>query len=392
MPVRSLIKHTHLPLRPAKIHNASLFNRSYQNYHVLLASKDGKVADFVKIIEVGPRDGLQNEKRIVPTNVKINFINKLSDTGLKVIEATSFVSPKWVPQMGDSADVYQGITKHEDISYPVLTPNVKGLEKAIEVGAKEVAIFLAASNTFSMKNINCTIEESVKRYSEVAQLALKNNMRVRGYVSCVCGCPYEGYVPPSAVSEVALKLAQMGCYEVSLGDTIGTGTPGSVQAMLSDVIKYVPRQQLAVHFHNTYGQALVNILVALQMGINALDSSVAGLGGCPYAKGASGNIATEDVVYMLHGMGISTGIDLEKLIDAGNYISTYLNRTNSSKVAYAELMKRQDSQQEKQSVITPQEPVQQPQQRENIDRCGPGTPNFPVTPEMTGRKLKTTNL
>lgn len=293
--------------------------------------------------------------------------------------------------MGDSSDVYQGITKFPDISYPVLTPNVKGLEKAIEVGAKEIAIFLAASNTFSMKNINCTIEESVKRYSQVAKLALENNMSVRGYVSCVCGCPYEGYVPPSAVSEVSLKLAQMGCYEVSLGDTIGTGTPGSAQDMLSDVMKYVPREQLAVHFHNTYGQAMANILVALQMGVNAIDSSVAGLGGCPYAKGASGNIATEDVVYMLNGMGITTGIDLYKLIDAGNYISTYLNRVNNSKVAFAELAKRQNAQQqEEKAVLLTQDPNQASQQYLETERCGPGTPTFPVTREIPSSKLKTT--
>lgn len=272
--------------------------------------------------------------------------------------------------MGDSSDVYQGITKYPGVSYPVLTPNVKGLEKAIEVGAKEIAIFLAASNTFSMKNINCTIEESVKRYSEVAKLALENNIRIRGYVSCVCGCPYEGYVPPTAVSEVALKLAQMGCYEVSLGDTIGTGTPGSAQAMLSEVIKNIPREQLAVHFHNTYGQALVNILVALQMGVNAVDSSVAGLGGCPYAKGASGNIASEDVVYMLHGMGISTGIDLNKLIDAGKYISTYLNRDNSSKVAYAEITKRQDEESAAAALYA--------STANTIERCSTGTPTFPI--------------
>jgi len=287
--------------------------------------------------------------------------------------------------MGDSSDVYQGIDKAPGISYPVLTPNVKGLEKAIEVGAKEVAIFLAASNTFSMKNINCTIDESVKRYAEVAELAVKNNIRVRGYVSCVCGCPYEGHIEPSAVSYVASKLAKMGCYEISLGDTIGTGTPGSTQAMISDVIKHVPRENLAVHFHNTYGQAIVNILVAMQMGINAVDSSVAGLGGCPYAKGASGNISTEDVVYMLHGMGISTGVDLEKLIDAGNYISTYLNRTNNSKVAFAELTKRADTVKEQQQVVV----NTNTQSFAGQDICGTGTPTFPVG-SPKGSKLQGT--
>ncbi|KAL0478293.1 hydroxymethylglutaryl-CoA lyase [Acrasis kona] len=371
--------------RCTRLAHTSIHNQ--RKYHAMLSSPSGKLPDFVKMIEVGPRDGLQNEKRIVPTNVKINFINKLSDTGLKVIEATSFVSPKWVPQMGDSSDVYLGIEKAPDVTYPVLTPNVKGLEKAIEVGAKEVAIFLAASNTFSLKNINCTMDESIKRYSEVAEMAVKNNIKVRGYVSCVCGCPYEGHIEPSAVSYVSSKLASMGCYEISLGDTIGTGTPGSTQAMLADVIKHVPRENLAVHFHNTYGQAIVNILVALQMGINAVDSSVAGLGGCPYAKGASGNISTEDVVYMLHGMGISTGIDLNKLIDAGNYISTYLNRTNNSKVAFAELTKRAETLNVKENAA----PVAT-QSHSNEDRCGAGTPSFPVGSSTKVSKLQGTSI
>jgi hydroxymethylglutaryl-CoA lyase len=258
--------------------------------------------------------------------------------------------------MGDNADVYNGIDRREGISYPVLTPNIKGLEKALECGVEEIAVFLAASNAFSMKNINCTIEESIVRYKEVADFAHKHNLRVRGYVSCVGGCPYEGYVPPDQVERVSRHLIEdMGCYEVSLGDTIGTATPGSTLVMLQAVMRTISPDKLAVHFHNTYGQALSNILMSLQMGVAAVDSSVAGLGGCPYAKGASGNIATEDVLYMLHGMGIETGVDLDKVIDAGNYISTYLNRQNNSKVAIATLAKREESiknkqQQEKQQT------------------------------------------
>jgi len=317
-----------------------------------------------KIIEVGPRDGLQNEKKLVPTDVKIELINRLSETGLKVIEATSFVSPKWVPQMGDNADVYQGIDRRPGVSYPVLTPNIKGLEKALECGVEEIAIFLAASNSFSLKNINCTIEESVQRYKEVADFAHQNKLRVRGYVSCVGGCPYEGYIPPEQVELVSRHLIEdMGCYEVSLGDTIGTATPGTTLVVLQQVMKTIPADKIAVHFHNTYGQALANIALALQMGVSAIDSSVAGLGGCPYAKGASGNIATEDVVYMLHGMGISTGVDLDKLIDAGNYISTFLNRQNNSKVAIAVLAKREEAMKRQQNQDDQQQQQQQQQKR-----------------------------
>ncbi|XP_019628501.1 PREDICTED: hydroxymethylglutaryl-CoA lyase, mitochondrial-like isoform X2 [Branchiostoma belcheri] len=294
-----------------------------------------RLPEYVKIVEVGPRDGLQNEKQIVPTSVKVDLINRLSETGLSVIEATSFVSPKWVPQMGDHTDVMRDIRRHPGVNYPVLTPNLKGFQSAIAVGAKEVAIFGAASESFSKKNINCTIEESLRRFDEVMKAAKVANIPVRAYVSCVLGCPYEGKIQPEAVAEVAKKMYSMGCYEISLGDTIGVGTPGGMQAMLEAVTREVPVSALAVHCHDTYGQALANILTALQMGVSVVDSSVAGLGGCPYAKGASGNVATEDVVYMLHGLGIRTGVDLAKLTSVGSFISAALGRRTSSKVAQA---------------------------------------------------------
>ncbi|KAM6912974.1 hydroxymethylglutaryl-CoA lyase, mitochondrial [Xenentodon cancila] len=289
----------------------------------------------VKIVEVGPRDGLQNEKSIVPTEAKINLINMLSESGVPVIEATSFVSPKWVPQMADQVEVMKGICKKPGVSYPVLTPNLKGFQAAIQAGASEVAIFGAASELFSKKNINCSVEESLQRFDEVMKAAKEAAVPVRGYVSCVVGCPYEGKVAPEKVVHVAKRLYSMGCYEISLGDTIGVGTPGSMAEMLEGVSKEVPVSALAVHCHDTYGQALANILVALQMGISVVDSSIAGLGGCPYAQGASGNVATEDVVYMLHGLGIQTGVDLSKLMDAGAFICRTLNRKTSSKVAQA---------------------------------------------------------
>nr|XP_032645452.1 hydroxymethylglutaryl-CoA lyase, mitochondrial [Chelonoidis abingdonii] len=289
----------------------------------------------VKIVEVGPRDGLQNEKNIVPTQVKISFINMLSETGLPVIEATSFVSPKWVPQMADHTEVLQGIQKFPGVSYPVLTPNLKGFQAAVAAGAKEVSIFGAASELFTKKNINCSIEESLQRFSEVMHAAGEASIPVRGYVSCVLGCPYEGKIAPAKVAEVSKKMYSMGCYEISLGDTIGVGTPGSMKEMLSAVMKEVPVRALAVHCHDTYGQALANTLVALQMGVSVVDSSVAGLGGCPYAQGASGNVATEDLVYMLHGLGIHTGVDLQKLMEAGVFICKALNRRTSSKVVQA---------------------------------------------------------
>ncbi|KAK1944753.1 Hydroxymethylglutaryl-CoA lyase [Phytophthora citrophthora] len=290
---------------------------------------------FVKIVEVGPRDGLQNEKTIISTQDKIKLINLLSETGLSAIEATSFVSPKWVPQMADNADVLNGITRKEGVSYPVLTPNIKGFDSAVAAGAKEVAIFGAASEAFSQKNINCSIEESLERFRPVCEKAGSLGIRVRGYVSCVVGCPYQGPVEPSAVAAVALKMLEMGCYEVSLGDTIGVGNPASTLAMLQATKQVVPVNRLAVHFHNTYGQALSNILIALQEGIAVVDSSVAGLGGCPYASGASGNVATEDVLYMVHGLGIQTGVDLQKVMAAGDFITNLLGHPTHSKVAQA---------------------------------------------------------
>ncbi|CAM9705303.1 unnamed protein product [Lampetra planeri] len=303
-------------------------------------SQEGAVAisglpNRVKIVEVGPRDGLQNEKTVVPTAVKIELIERLAEAGCPVVEATSFVSPKWVPQMADHVEVMTGIRKLPGVSYPVLTPNLKGFQAAVKAGATEVAIFGAASESFSQKNINCSIAESLQRFEEVARAAQDANIPVRGYVSCVVGCPYEGKIYPAKVAEVAKRLYGMGCYEISLGDTIGVGTPGSMREMLRAVSREVPMSALAVHCHDTYGQALANILIALQMGVSVVDSSVAGLGGCPYACGASGNVATEDVVYMLNGLGIQTGVDLQKLIEAGDFICKALNRRSGSKVSQA---------------------------------------------------------
>ncbi|XP_071855038.1 hydroxymethylglutaryl-CoA lyase, mitochondrial-like [Apostichopus japonicus] len=289
----------------------------------------------VKIVEVGPRDGLQNEKAVVPTAIKIDLINKLSQTGLQVVEATSFVSPKWVPQMSDHTEVLKGITRHDGVTYPVLTPNLKGFLAAVAAGAAEVAIFGAASETFSQKNINCSIEESLERFEDVMTAAREKKVPVRGYVSCVLGCPYEGKIKPDIVANVAKKMLDMGCYEISLGDTIGVGTPEVMKALLETVSQVVPLDKLAVHCHDTYGQALANIYAALQMGVSIVDSSVAGLGGCPYAKGASGNVATEDVVYMMDGLGIVTGVNLTKLVQVGEFISTALQRPSSSKVGKA---------------------------------------------------------
>ncbi|KAF9425929.1 hypothetical protein BGZ76_003017 [Entomortierella beljakovae] len=294
---------------------------------------------FVKIVEVGPRDGLQNEKTIIPAETKIDFINRLSNTGLSVVEATSFVSPKWVPQMGDAKKVITSIIKKENVNYPCLTPNIKGLDSAIEAGVKEVAVFLAASDSFSKKNINCTVEESFDRVKPLIVKAKEHGILIRGYVSCVVGCPYEGPISAKKVAEVSKKLYEMGCYEISLGDTIGVGTPGSFHDLLEEVSKVVPVKALAVHCHDTYGQALANIHCALEMGVRVVDSSVAGLGGCPYAPGASGNVATEDVVYMLHGMNYETGINLQKTIEAGNWISEQLGRSNGSKAARALTLK-----------------------------------------------------
>ncbi|KAM9365832.1 3-hydroxy-3-methylglutaryl-CoA lyase, cytoplasmic [Pholidichthys leucotaenia] len=290
---------------------------------------------FVKIVEVGPRDGLQNEKEIVPTGVKIQLIDMLSETGLPVIEATSFVSSKWVPQMADHTDVLRGIQRAPHVRYPALTPNMQGFQDAVAAGATEVAVFGSASETFSKKNINCTIDESMLRFEEVINAAKERQIPVRGYVSCALGCPHEGPIEPSKVVEVAKRLYQMGCYEISLGDTTGVGTPGSMFKMLQRVMKEVPITALAVHCHDTYGQALPNILAALQMGVSVVDSAVAGLGGCPYALGSSGNVATEDVLYMLHGMGIETGVNLAKVAEAGSFICNALHRKTSSKVAQA---------------------------------------------------------
>jgi len=290
---------------------------------------------YVKMVEVGARDGLQNEATPVPADVKIQLINQLSDTGLPVIEATSFVSPKWVPQMGDNAEVMAGIQRRDGVCYPVLTPNMRGFESALAANVEEVAVFGAASESFSQKNINCSIDESLARFEPVCNAAQENNIRVRGYVSCVLGCPYEGDIAPEAVARVAARLIEMGCYEISLGDTIGVGTPEKARAMIQAVAVAVPVEKLAVHFHDTYGQALANLYAALTEGIAVIDSSVAGLGGCPYAKGASGNVASEDVLYMLNGLGIKTGVDLDKLIQAGQYISDFLQRPSGSKVARA---------------------------------------------------------
>lgn len=290
---------------------------------------------FVKIVEVGPRDGLQNEKDIVPTNVKIELIRRLIASGLPVVEATSFVSPKWVPQLADAKDVMEAIREIDGVSLPVLTPNLKGFEAAVANGAKEISVFASSSESFSKSNINCSISDSLARYREVTLAAEKHSIPVRGYVSCVVGCPVEGAVPPSKVSYVARELYEMGCSEISLGDTIGVGTPGTVIPMLQAVASVVPVEKLAVHFHDTYGQALSNILTSLQMGISIVDSSVAGLGGCPYAKGASGNVATEDVVYMLNGLGIETKVDLTKLLAAGDFICKHLGRKSGSKAAIA---------------------------------------------------------
>lgn len=295
----------------------------------------GSIPRYVKIVEVGPRDGLQNEKEIVPTKVKVGLIKMLVSSGLPVVEATSFVSPKWVPQLGDAKDVMEAIRNVEGARFPVLTPNLKGFEAAVAAGAKEVAIFASASESFSKSNINCSIEESLKRYHDVSLAAEKASVPIRGYISCVVGCPVEGKVPPTKVAYVAEKLYDMGCSEISLGDTIGVGTPGTVVPMLEAVMNVVPVDKLAVHFHDTYGQALSNILASLQMGIATVDSSVAGLGGCPYAKGATGNVATEDVVYMLNGLGVKTNVDLGKVMLAGDFICKHLERPSHSKTATA---------------------------------------------------------
>jgi hydroxymethylglutaryl-CoA lyase len=294
----------------------------------------------VKIVEVGPRDGLQNEPGEVPTDMKLELIERLAAAGLASVEATAFVSPKWVPQMADHTEVLERIRRKPGVSYPVLTPNLKGFEAARAAGATEVAIFGAASESFSRRNINCSIAESLDRFRPVAEAAEKNNVKVRGYVSCVLGCPYEGEVSPRQVAEVAGALYDMGCYEVSLGDTIGTGTPGKTKAMIAACTERIPVEKLAGHYHDTYGQALANIYASLETGVRTFDASVAGLGGCPYAAGASGNVATEDVIYMLHGLGMDTGVDLERLAGIGQWISGVLKRDYGSKAGKALASKR----------------------------------------------------
>jgi hydroxymethylglutaryl-CoA lyase len=294
----------------------------------------------VRIVEVGPRDGLQNEKQVVPTATKLELIERLGRTGLTAIEATSFVSPKWVPQMADAAEVMTRLARRPGVAYPVLTPNLKGFEAALAAGATEVAVFGAASESFSRKNINCSIAESLARFEPVMAAAAAANVRVRGYVSCVLGCPYEGEIRPAAVAEVAATLAGMGCYEVSLGDTIGSGTPLKTQRMLEAVMAKVPVERLAGHYHDTYGMAAANIWASLEMGVAVFDASVGGLGGCPYAAGASGNVATEDVVWLLNGLGIGSGIDLDALVDCAAWISAALDRPPASRVARALLARR----------------------------------------------------
>ena len=290
----------------------------------------------VRLVEMSPRDGLQNEPGpVINTAIKTGLIDRLADCGLNHIESASFVSPKWVPQMGDAADVMAGIKRKAGVRYSVLTPNLRGFENALAAGVDEVAVFGAASESFSQKNINCSIAESLERFLPVMEAAKQHHIPVRGYVSTVLGCPYEGDIAPEQVAKVAKALAELGCYEISLGDTIGVGTPLKAKRMLEAVAAAVPIEKLAAHFHDTYGQALANLYAVLEEGISVIDASVAGLGGCPYAKGASGNVATEDVLYLLNGLGIKTGVDLDKLVTTGEWISEQLNRNNGSKVGQA---------------------------------------------------------
>lgn len=293
------------------------------------------MTDFVRIVEVGPRDGLQNEKAVIATADKIELIDRLSRTGLRTIEATSFVSPRWVPQLADAAEVFTGIHREPGVAYPVLVPNETGYDRARAVGVEEIAVFTAASEAFNRKNINAGIDESIERFRPVLARATADGVRVRGYVSTVLGCPYQGDVPVADVVRVASRLHELGCYEISLGDTIGVGTPLKARAMLQAVASVVPLSSLAVHFHDTYGQALANILACLEEGVRVVDAAVSGTGGCPYAKGASGNVASEDVVYMLHGMGIATGVDLDRLGETGHWLAALLGRETGSKAGKA---------------------------------------------------------
>jgi hydroxymethylglutaryl-CoA lyase len=289
----------------------------------------------VRIVEVGPRDGLQNEAQPVPAAVKIELIDRLSDAGVPVIEATAFVSPKWVPQMADNAEVMARISRRPGVVYPVLVPNRKGLDAAIAAGAEEIVVFGAATESFSKRNTNCSIDEALARFAQVCEEALRHGLKVRGDISVCLGCPYEGEVAPEAVVRLARALDAMGCYEITICDTIGTGTAGATRKVIEAVAKHIPVERLAGHFHDTYGQAVTNVYAALECGVASFDSSVAGLGGCPYAKGATGNVATEDVLYMLDGLGIETGIDMAKLVAAGDFISRALGRPTNSRVAKA---------------------------------------------------------
>lgn len=289
----------------------------------------------VRIVEVGPRDGLQNEKAMVATADKIALIEKLADCGFRTVEATSFVSPRWVPQLADAADVFSAIRRKPGVSYPVLVPNLQGYERARAVGAEEIAVFTAASEAFNRKNINAGIDESIERFRPVMEQARADGVKVRGYVSTVLGCPYQGEVAVDDVVRVASRLHALGCYEISLGDTIGVGTPGKARDMLRAVASEVPMPALAVHFHDTYGQALANILACVEAGVRVVDSAVSGTGGCPYAKGASGNVASEDVVYLLEGLGLSTGIELDRLVETGRWLAALLGRETGSKVTRA---------------------------------------------------------
>lgn len=304
-------------------------------------STEPQYPQSVKVVEVGARDGLQNEPDPVPTPTKVDFINQLSATGLRCIEVTSFVSPTWIPQLADATDVYTSIDRKKNIEYPVLVPNERGMERALEAGVSSIAIFNAASETFNRKNINASIAEAFERLEIVANMAQQENVAIRGYVSCVLGCPYEGHIAPEAVSQVAREMHALGCYEISLGDTIGIGTPLEARRLLDAVARDVPLEDLAVHFHDTRGQALANVLACLEGGVATIDASVGGLGGCPYAEGASGNLATEDLVYMLNGMGIETGIDIDSLIAAGRFISRALGREPASRMGRVPAGKRQ---------------------------------------------------
>lgn len=293
------------------------------------------MSDKVTLVEVGPRDGLQNEKAIIPAAIKIELIQRLSDCGLPVVEASSFVSPRWIPQLADASEVMAALNLESTTRYPVLVPNLQGLERAVQSGAREVAVFAAASESFSQKNTNCSIAESLDRIRPVIAQARSRNISVRGYISCVLGCPYEGAITVKAVQQLAEDLLAAGCFEISLGDTIGVGTAGQARKLIHDLTTTIPMENLAVHFHDTYGQALANILACLDLGIRTVDASVAGLGGCPYARGATGNVATEDVAYMLAGLGLETGVDLAALVAAGQWISTVLGRENNSRAGRA---------------------------------------------------------